>query len=69
MYWLELLAESGAVPSAAVAPLLRETNELVAMTVASKKPLKAGIGQLAGFPASASIGNRKSGIVNRNHDF
>ena len=34
-YWLELLVESGLVPSEVATPLLQETNEIVAMTVAS----------------------------------
>jgi len=63
MYWLELLAESTALPEAVVAPLLKETNELLAMTVASKRTLKARIGQSAGFPVTGV--NRKSQIVNR----
>src|SRR5512137_2906581 len=34
-YWIELLVEDGKVPEAKVAPLLRESNELVAITVSS----------------------------------
>lgn len=64
MYWLELLQESAALPAAVVAPLLKETNELLAMTVASKKTLKARIGQGGGFPPS-KIANRESEIPSR----
>jgi four helix bundle protein len=39
-YWLELLVESGNVDGNKVANLLRETNEIVAMTVASIKTLR-----------------------------
>ena len=59
MYWLELLAESAALPAAVVTPLLKETNELLAMTVASKRTLKARIGQSTGFSRRA-IENRES---------
>jgi four helix bundle protein len=34
-YWLELLEEAGKVASVKTAPLLRESNELVAIAVAS----------------------------------
>ena len=40
IYWLELLIESGLVPTARVKELLGETNEIVAMTVASIKTLR-----------------------------
>ncbi len=39
-YWLELLVESQLVSNAQVADLLREANEIVAMTVASIKTLR-----------------------------
>jgi len=41
VYWLELLGESRLVPSTRLSWLLKETNELVAMTVASIKTLRA----------------------------
>lgn len=41
VYWLEVLIESGIVPEAQVTELLKETNEIVAMTVASIKTLRA----------------------------
>jgi four helix bundle protein len=39
-YWLELLVESHLVSNAQVADLLREANEIVAMTVTSIKTLR-----------------------------
>ena len=40
-YWLELLVEAAIVPQARLADLLNETNEIVAMTVASIKTLRS----------------------------
>ena len=39
-FWLELLVESGAIPSNAVQHLLAETNELTAIFVASLRSAK-----------------------------
>src|ERR1041384_5397977 len=39
-YWLELLVECGIVPEARLSDLLRETNELTAMLVASARTAK-----------------------------
>ncbi|MBI4488369.1 MAG: four helix bundle protein [Deltaproteobacteria bacterium] len=39
-YWLELLIEANIVPEGEVVELLGETNEIVAMTVASIKTLR-----------------------------
>jgi len=39
-YWLELLIEGKIVPPSRVAELLKENNEIVAMTVASIKTLR-----------------------------
>lgn len=50
IYWLELVIDAGIMPSAQVAPLLKEANELLAITVASKKTARI----------------RKSKIGNRN---
>ncbi len=47
-YWLELLVEAGLAPKDEIAALYRETDEILAMTVASIKTLR----------------NRKSEIVN-----
>lgn len=41
IYWMELLIEAGLIPEAKLKDLLTETNEIVAMTVASIKTLKA----------------------------
>lgn len=40
LYWLELLVEAGVVPEAKVADLMREADEILAMTVASIKTLR-----------------------------
>ncbi len=40
IYWLELLVESKTVPADKVGSLIKEANELVAMTVASIKTLR-----------------------------
>jgi hypothetical protein len=40
-YWIELLVESGVVPSSQVNGLLKEANEILAMIVASIKTLRA----------------------------
>ena len=39
-YWIELLIEAAIVPQAQLADLLKETDEIVAMTVASIKTLR-----------------------------
>ena len=39
-YWMELLIESGLLPEARLSELLQETNEIVAMTVASIRTLQ-----------------------------
>jgi four helix bundle protein len=57
LYWLELLVESGAISDDRIRPIYTETNEIVAMTVASKRTLKARL-------ASDGL-NRKSEIENR----
>jgi four helix bundle protein len=67
-YWLELLAECGLVASARLADLLAETDEILAMTVASIKPLRSR--QRATSPAThthvvrpqSKIANPKSKI-------
>lgn len=41
VYWLELLTESGLVAEGRLADLIAESNELVAITVASIKTAKA----------------------------
>jgi len=39
-YWMELLIESGLIAEAQVSELLKETNEIIAMTVASIRTLQ-----------------------------
>jgi four helix bundle protein len=41
LFWLELLTEAGLVSAARVSDLMTETDEIVAMTVASLKTLRA----------------------------
>ena len=41
LYWLDLLVESGRLPATLLEPLRREANDLLAMTVASIKTLRA----------------------------
>ena len=40
LYWLELLIESGLIPPEKLKSLMSETNEILAMTVASIKTLR-----------------------------
>ena len=40
VYWMELLVEAGITPETRVIAIMRETNEIVAMTVASIKTLR-----------------------------
>jgi four helix bundle protein len=40
IYWMELLVEAYIIPESRVAELMSETNEIVAMTVASIKTLR-----------------------------
>ncbi len=40
LYWMELLVESGLMPKERLSELMRETDEILAMTVASIKTLK-----------------------------
>jgi four helix bundle protein len=39
-YWMELLIESGLLSEARVSELMQETNEIIAMTVASIRTLQ-----------------------------
>ena len=54
-YWLELLVEAGFVPQNQIASIYKETDEILAMTVASIKTLRN---------RQPTITNRKSKIVN-----
>ena len=40
-YWLEILVEAGLVPQNQIASIYKETDEILAMTVASLKTLRA----------------------------
>jgi four helix bundle protein len=40
LYWMELIIESGLLPYESISNLMSETNEIVAMTVASIKTLR-----------------------------
>lgn len=40
LYWLELLIEANIMPEAQLAPLMTETDEILAMTVSSIKTLR-----------------------------
>ncbi len=40
LYWLEMLIEAGLMPQPRLADLMSETNEILAMTVASLKTLR-----------------------------
>jgi four helix bundle protein len=59
-YWLEVLLETGMADKGAVAPLLDEARQIVAMTVASKRTLKARAGVQGFGDAPSSIVNRES---------
>jgi 23S rRNA-intervening sequence protein len=63
VYWLELLRESSLLKPERPAEILKEANELVAITVASSKTAKGGDLKQA-KPPSLSIVNRQSAIVN-----
>jgi four helix bundle protein len=52
LYWMELLVDAEIMPVARLAGLMQETNEILAMTVASAKTLRSRY-------------NRKSKIQNR----
>jgi four helix bundle protein len=41
LFWLELLIESGVMSSTRLAALMAETNEIIAMVIASLKTLRA----------------------------
>jgi len=59
LYWMELLAEAGLVSEGKLVKLVSEMNEIVAMTVASIKTLRA---RSSTFKNSRPIQNPKSKI-------
>jgi len=57
-YWMELLIESGLVSAAQISELLQETNEILAMTVASIRTLQKRDGS-SPFSRQSKIENLK----------
>jgi len=62
LYWLELLVEAGIVPLQRIDPIRKEANEILAMTVASIKTLRARkqYGEIATVNPKSKIQNPKS---------
>jgi four helix bundle protein len=58
VYWLEMIVEAGFMPESRLSNLMREGNEILAMTVASIKTLRR-----RGAPAQSKIQNPKSKIT------
>jgi hypothetical protein len=56
IYWMELLVESNVVPESALVLLLREANEILAMTVASIKTLQRRNNNVVKEPDAPSSG-------------
>ena len=63
LFWLEVLVESGLLPQSRLQDLMQETDEILAMTVASIKTLRNRKSQIVN--RKSQIVNRKSQIVNR----
>jgi four helix bundle protein len=57
-YWMELLIESGLLPETRLSESLQETNEIIAMTVASIRTLQKRAGSFP-FNRQSKIENRK----------
>ena len=57
-YWMELLIESGLITETRLSELLQETNEIIAMTVASIRTLQRRNGS-SPFNRQSKIENRK----------
>ncbi|HVG20059.1 MAG TPA: four helix bundle protein [Blastocatellia bacterium] len=55
LYWMELLIESGIIPEPKLAGLMSETSEIVAMTVASIKTLRARAAPSSGSNPKSKI--------------
>ena len=64
LYWLELFTEADLLPAAKTASLIAETDEILAMTVASIKTLRTRGRELkpAAFLVQSKIQNPKSKI-------
>lgn len=67
VYWLELLRDSSLMKSERLAKLLQEADELVAITVASRKTVKIS-GLHKRYRPSLAIVNRQSAIGNSSED-
>lgn len=63
IYWLELLIEANIMSASDIENLLKETNEIVAMTVASIKTLGGKMMVSKSVANSPAIQNRKSKIA------
>ncbi len=59
-YWLEILSETSLASHQSVAPLLDESRQILAMTIASKRTLKARTGAKGFADATSPIVNRES---------
>lgn len=57
-FWLEMLREAGIVPASVTDPLGREANELLAMTVASIRTIRARTTRLAPLNGAARASQR-----------
>jgi len=63
LYWLELLQESSLIKPERLTELLKEANELVAISVAARKTAKQAIRNAgSSFGCQSSIDNRQSTI-------
>jgi four helix bundle protein len=66
LYWLELLQESSLIKPMRLTDLLKEANELVAISVAARKTAKQGTANAGTRPRQqSSIDNSQTAIVNR----
>ena len=60
LYWLEIIVDSKLMDEEMIRPLMQEANEILAMTVASKKTLKSRIAQGGFIRRPVRIENRES---------
>jgi|SRR5579862_4391478 len=63
LYWLELLKESGLIKADRLVELFKESNELLAISISSRKTSKQPT-KAKGVQPSTSIVNRQSSIGN-----
>jgi four helix bundle protein len=64
-YWMELLIESGLIAEARLSELLQETNEIIAMTVASIRTLQRRNGSSSCNRQSRTCTEPRRSIENR----